>query len=90
MEFQFTAPNTQQLPRLTNPFHLNHVLHAPKIIKNLISVRRLTTDNNVSVSFDSFGFTVSDWWVKPQVHGSTKVVKIKYRSNGELFNLINL
>lgn len=43
------------------PLHLNNVLHAPNIIKNLISVRRLTTDNNVSVSFDPFGFTVSDF-----------------------------
>ena len=43
------------------PLHLNNVLHAPNIIKNLISVRRLTTNNNVSVSFDPFGFTVSDF-----------------------------
>jgi len=31
----------------------------------------------------------TQWWVKPQVHGSTEVVKREYRSNKELFNLIN-
>jgi len=30
-----------------------------------------------------------NWWVKPQVHGFTDVVKREYRSNRELFNLIN-
>ena len=49
----------------TSPHHkhlnLNHVLHTPHIIKNLISVRQLTTDNNVSVSFDPFGFSVTDF-----------------------------
>ena len=28
------------------------------------------------------------WWVKPQVHGSTDVVKREYRSNREYFNSI--
>ena len=50
-----------QLTTSKQPIHLNYVLHAPKIIKNLISVRQLTTDNNVSVSFDPFGFTVSNF-----------------------------
>ncbi|MCH85036.1 hypothetical protein A2U01_0005877 [Trifolium medium] len=43
------------------PLHLNHVLHTPQIIKNLIYVRQLTTDNNVSISFDPFGFSVIDF-----------------------------
>lgn len=42
------------------PFVLQNVLHAPKLIKNLISVRKFTTDNMVSISFDSFGFSVND------------------------------
>jgi hypothetical protein len=50
-----------QITTSHQPLHLKHVLHAPKIIKNLISVRRLTTDNNVFVSFYPFGFTVSDF-----------------------------
>ena len=42
------------------PFHLNNILHAPKLIKNLIFVRKFTTDNSVSVAFDPLGFSVND------------------------------
>lgn len=40
---------------------INNVLHAPKLIKNLISVRKFTRDNSVSVEFDPFGFSVKDY-----------------------------
>jgi len=40
-----------QIATSHQPLHLNHVLHAPKIIKNLISVRQLTTDNNCNAHF---------------------------------------
>jgi hypothetical protein len=40
--------------------HLNNVLVSPQIIKNLVSVRRFTTDNNCSVEFDPRGFSVKD------------------------------
>ena len=43
-----------------SPLSLTHVLHAPQIVKNLISVRKFTTDNHVSVEFDPFGFHVKD------------------------------
>jgi len=76
MEFQFTAPNTQ-ITTSHQPLHLNHVLHAPKIIKNLIFVRRLTTDNNVFVSFDPFGFTVSDF--------QTRITLLRCDSRGDLY-----
>ena len=33
---------------------LKNVLHAPKLIKNLISVRKFTHDNMVSIEFDPF------------------------------------
>ena len=36
------------------------MLHAPQIIKNLISVRKFTTDNHVYMEFDPFGFHVKD------------------------------
>lgn len=44
------------------PFQLNNVLHAPKIIKNLVSVRRFITDHHVSMCLliDPFGFFVKD------------------------------
>ena len=39
---------------------LNNVLYAPQIVKNLIFVRQFTTDNQVSVEFDPFGFFKKD------------------------------
>ncbi|KAJ9544228.1 hypothetical protein OSB04_023935 [Centaurea solstitialis] len=43
------------------PLQLKNVLLSDKIIKNLISVRRFTIDNFVSIEFDQFGFTVKDF-----------------------------
>ena len=40
--------------------HLKHVLHTPEISHNLISVRRLCADNNVSVEFFPNCFVVKD------------------------------
>ena len=42
------------------PFTLKNVLHAPKLIKNLISVRKFTIDNMVSITFDPYRFSVND------------------------------
>ena len=42
------------------PLHLNNVLVTPRIVKNLISVRQFTTDNNCSIEFDPLGFSVKD------------------------------
>ena len=42
------------------PLTLKNVLHAPHLIKNLISVRKFTTDNSVSIEFDPLGFCVKD------------------------------
>jgi hypothetical protein len=39
---------------------LNDVLVSPHIIKNLVSIRRFTTDNNCSVEFDPFGLSMKD------------------------------
>jgi len=39
----------------------------------------------ISPSLNQF----DNWWIKPQVHGSTEVVKREYRSNRELLNLIS-
>ncbi|XP_021757479.1 uncharacterized protein LOC110722517 [Chenopodium quinoa] len=43
-----------------NSLNLKNFLLAPQIIKNLISVRRFTSDNKVSIEFDPNGFTVKD------------------------------
>ncbi|KAL9239100.1 hypothetical protein vseg_013451 [Gypsophila vaccaria] len=47
---------TRPLP----PLILNHVLHAPGLVKNLVSVRKFTTDNAVSVEFEPLGITMKD------------------------------
>ena len=44
----------------SRPFHINNVLVAPSVIKNLLSVRKFTTDNSVSIEFDPYGFLVKD------------------------------
>ena len=49
------------LPSPCQSLSLENVLHAPKLIKNLISVRKFTKDNSVSVEFDPFGFSVKDF-----------------------------
>ncbi|XP_074293345.1 uncharacterized protein LOC141620346 [Silene latifolia] len=51
---------TTNLPTNNRTLQLKNVLHTPHIIKNLISVRQFTKDNNVSVEFDPFGFSVKD------------------------------
>ena len=40
--------------------NLHDVYLAPQIIKNLIFVRKFTTDNSVFIEFDLFGFIVKD------------------------------
>lgn len=45
-----------QLPSLLPPMSLKNVLHAPKLVKNLISVRKFTTDNSMSLELDPFFF----------------------------------
>lgn len=44
------------LPSSHPPLTLSNVLHAPKLIKNLIYVHKFTTDNHIFVEFDPFGF----------------------------------
>jgi hypothetical protein len=43
-----------------HPLHLNNVLVSPNMIQNLVSVRRFTTDNSVSIEFDPFDLSVKD------------------------------
>lgn len=48
------------IPTARSPLVLDNILVSPSLVKNLISVRSLTRDNNVTVEFDPFGFTVKD------------------------------
>jgi hypothetical protein len=42
------------------PFCLRHVLIAPKMVHNLLSIRQFTADNSCSIEFDSSGLTMKD------------------------------
>jgi hypothetical protein len=48
------------IPTANSYLHLNDVLVSPSLIKNLISVRHLNRDNNVSIEFDPSGFSIKD------------------------------
>lgn len=51
---------SSSLPCKSQKLKLNGVLHAPQVTKNLISVSRLTSDDNILVEFDSLGCCVKD------------------------------
>lgn len=67
------------IPTTSSPLKLNNILISPPLVKNLISVRKLTQDNNVSVEFDPFGFSIKD---RP-----TQTVLLRCNSRGELYPL---
>nr|GEV25680.1 ribonuclease H-like domain-containing protein [Tanacetum cinerariifolium] len=49
------------LPTPTRSLHLNNVLITPHIVKNLIFVRQFVHDNNCTIEFEAFGFSVKDF-----------------------------
>ncbi|GJR63103.1 ribonuclease H-like domain-containing protein [Tanacetum coccineum] len=49
------------IPSIHRPLHLHNVLVTPNIIKNLISVCQFTRDNNCTIEFDAFDFSVKDF-----------------------------
>ncbi|GJW98048.1 ribonuclease H-like domain-containing protein [Tanacetum coccineum] len=49
------------LPTPTKSLHLNNVLITPHIVKNLIFVHQFVRDNNCTIEFDAFGFSVKDF-----------------------------
>jgi hypothetical protein len=59
--------------------HSCNVLVTPSLIKNLISVRTLTRDNNVLVDFNPSGFSIKD------LH--TNQVTLRCNSQGDLYPL---
>jgi hypothetical protein len=56
-----------QIPSHTKPLLLRDVLVAPTLIKNLISVRKFTRNNLVSVEFDLFGLSMKDYLTKSKI-----------------------
>ncbi|GJX55252.1 ribonuclease H-like domain-containing protein [Tanacetum coccineum] len=65
------------LPTLHRPLHLHNVLITPNIIKNLISVCQFTKDNNCTIEFDDFGFSVKDFL--------TRHIHLRCDSSGDLY-----
>ncbi|KAJ0592479.1 hypothetical protein HanHA300_Chr03g0085581 [Helianthus annuus] len=71
LPIQRSGTGFHPLPNRT--YILPHILYSPQIIKNLISVRRFTRDNQVSIEFDPFGFSLKDLKTKKTLsrHNST-------------------
>ncbi|GJR90221.1 ribonuclease H-like domain-containing protein [Tanacetum coccineum] len=65
------------IPSHHHPLHLHNVLVTPNIIKNLISVRQFTRDNNCTIEFDAFGFSVKDYL--------TRHILLRCDSSGDLY-----
>lgn len=64
----------------SNPYRiltLKNILITPNIIKNLIYVRHFTRDNNYSIEFDAFGFSMKDY--------RTKKTLLRCDSTGDLY-----
>ena len=64
---------------LPHNLHLNKVLVSPNLIKNLISVRQFTIDNNCTVEFDPFGCSVKDLPTRNEI--------VRCNSSGPLYPL---
>ncbi|GKE51743.1 ribonuclease H-like domain-containing protein, partial [Tanacetum coccineum] len=65
------------LPTPSKYLRLNNILITPYIVKNLISVCQFVRDNDCTIEFDSFGFSVKDFM--------TRWVLLRYDSIGDLY-----
>lgn len=77
----FSIPVTHtghsKLFSINRPLHLHNILVTPNTIKKFICVHRFTNDNQVSIEFDPFGFTVKDL--------ETPQVLLRCDSSGDLY-----
>jgi hypothetical protein len=55
-----TCRGNSTLSTPTSTFRLTDVLIAPTLVRNLLSVRQFTHDNNCFIEFDAFGFSIKD------------------------------
>ncbi|GJR45858.1 hypothetical protein Tco_1313961 [Tanacetum coccineum] len=65
------------IPSIHRPLHLHNVLVTPNIIKNLIFVRQFTRDDNCTIEFDAFSYSVKDFL--------TRHILLKCDSSGDLY-----
>lgn len=74
-----THTSTHSVPTKFHPLTLRNVLVVPHIIKNLISIRRLTFDNHCPVKFDPFGFSIKDIPTRTEI--------LRCNSSGGLYSM---
>nr|GEW73991.1 ribonuclease H-like domain-containing protein [Tanacetum cinerariifolium] len=67
------------IPSYHRPLHFHNVLVTPNIIINLIFVRQFTRDNNCTIEFDAFGFSVKDFL--------TRHILLRCDSSGDLYSV---
>ncbi|KAK1696945.1 hypothetical protein QYE76_013642 [Lolium multiflorum] len=60
---------------------LNDVLVVPNLVKDLLSVRRFTTDNMLAMEFDAYGLSVKDYRTKEVLH--------RCDSTGDLYPIVS-
>ncbi|GKA66081.1 ribonuclease H-like domain-containing protein [Tanacetum coccineum] len=68
-----------QIPNSYRTLHLENVIVTPNIIKNLVSVRKFTTDNKCFIDFDPYGFIIRDY--------HTRQTLLRCDSTGDLYPL---
>ena len=74
-----TCRGESVLPTAASVFALSNVLVVPFLVRNLLSVRQFTRDNNCSIEFDALGFSVKDI--------PTKRVMLRCNSADDLYTL---
>ena len=72
-----TCRGNSTLTTPTSSFQLNNILVVPSLIRNLIYVRQFTKDNNCTIEFDAFGFSVKDFLTRCEI--------LRCNSTGDLY-----
>ncbi|KAI0489219.1 hypothetical protein KFK09_029061 [Dendrobium nobile] len=60
LSIQNSGQGLLPLPDSARKLHLQNLLHVPTLTHNLISISKLTNDNQVSICFDANGFVIKD------------------------------
>ena len=74
-----SSHGTSSLKTNVSNFTLNNVLVVPSLVQNLLFVHQFTPDNNCSIEFDAFGFSVKDTL--------TRRVTLRRNSSDDLYNI---
>jgi hypothetical protein len=67
------------IPTSSHPLHLKNILHVPSVTRNLLSVKKFTSDNNVFFEFHPWYFLVKD--------RDSREVLLRGGCRGGLYNL---